>query len=45
MHHTWIAVDACTLPTDEQPLRLAEFDELFATTLDTPGACDLTGCA
>lgn len=23
--------DACTLPTAEQPVRLAEFDELFAT--------------
>ncbi|GAA4722420.1 hypothetical protein [Phytohabitans rumicis] len=25
--------DACTLPTAEQPLRLAEFDELFATAV------------
>jgi hypothetical protein len=25
--------DACTLPTVEQPLRLAEFDDLFATSL------------
>lgn len=25
--------DACTLPTVEQPLRRAEFDGLFATTL------------
>lgn len=25
--------DACTLPTVEQPLRLAEFDSLFATAL------------
>jgi hypothetical protein len=24
--------DACTLPTAERPLRLAEFDELFATS-------------
>ena len=24
-------LDACTLPTAEQPLRLAEFDDLFAT--------------
>jgi hypothetical protein len=23
--------DACTLPTEEQPVRVAEFDELFAT--------------
>jgi hypothetical protein len=25
--------DACTLPTAEQPLRLAEFDALFATAV------------
>ena len=25
--------DACTLPTAEQPLRIAEFDSLFATIL------------
>jgi hypothetical protein len=25
--------DACTLPTAEQPLRLAEFDDLFATAV------------
>jgi hypothetical protein len=29
----WAAVDACTLPTAEQPLRVAEFDALFATAL------------
>src|ERR1700709_2140543 len=29
----WVPVDACTLPTADQPLRLAEFDDLFATTL------------
>ena len=29
----WVPVDACTLPTVEQPLRVAEFDELFATAL------------
>ena len=23
--------DACTLPTEEQPIRVAEFDELFAS--------------
>jgi hypothetical protein len=34
MDNAWIAVHACTLPTVEQPLRLAEFDELFATTLE-----------
>jgi hypothetical protein len=27
------APSACTLPTAAQPLRLAEFDDLFATTL------------
>lgn len=27
------APDACTLPTAERPLRLAEFDELFATAV------------
>jgi hypothetical protein len=26
-------VDACTLPTADQPLRVAEFDDLFATAL------------
>lgn len=30
---TWAPVDACTLPTIEQPLREAEFAELFATAL------------
>ena len=29
----WADVRACTLPTAERPLRLAEFDELFATAL------------
>jgi hypothetical protein len=29
----WAPVDACTLPTSEQPLRVAEFDDLFATSL------------
>jgi hypothetical protein len=28
----WVP-EACTLPTVEQPLRLAEFDDLFATAL------------
>lgn len=26
----WVAPDACTLPTADQPLRVAEFDALFA---------------
>lgn len=29
---TWVA-DACTLPTAEQPLRVAEFDALFAAAV------------
>lgn len=29
---TWVP-DACTLPTAEQPLRVAEFDELFSWAL------------
>jgi hypothetical protein len=29
----WTDVEACTLPTAEQPLRLAEFDDLFTTHL------------
>jgi hypothetical protein len=29
----WAPVDACRLPTEEQPLREAEFDALFATAL------------
>jgi hypothetical protein len=28
----WVP-DACSLPTTDRPLRLAEFDELFATAL------------
>jgi hypothetical protein len=28
----WVP-EACTLPTAQRPLRLAEFDDLFATTL------------
>lgn len=30
---SWADSAACTLPTSERPLRLAEFDELFATAL------------
>jgi hypothetical protein len=29
----WVPVAACTLPTADQPLRVAEFDDLFATAL------------
>jgi hypothetical protein len=32
MSTAWVP-DACTLPTVEQPLRVAEFDQLFATAL------------
>ena len=28
-----LTTDACTLPTRERPLRLAEFDDLFATAV------------
>ncbi|WP_308284393.1 thioredoxin family protein [Pseudonocardia oceani] len=30
---SWVPADACTLPTAEQPLRVAEFHTLFATAL------------
>jgi hypothetical protein len=33
---TWVP-DACTLPTEEVPLRVAEFDALFASTLRRVG--------
>jgi hypothetical protein len=29
----WADVEACTLPSAERPLRVAEFDDLFATSL------------
>lgn len=29
----WVPAEACTLPTAEQPLRLAEFDDLFSSAL------------
>jgi hypothetical protein len=29
----WMPTDACSLPTAERPLRVAEFDELFASSL------------
>ena len=43
----WAPVDACTLPMADQPLRVAEFDDLFATALraierpDAPGRARL----
>jgi hypothetical protein len=40
-HHELMTTDACTLPTAERPLRLAEFEELFADHLtDTSWAGD-----
>lgn len=30
---SWAPVEACTLPTADQPRRLAEFDGLFGTSL------------
>jgi hypothetical protein len=30
---SFVVPDACTLPTAERPLRLAEFDDLFATAV------------
>lgn len=33
MAEPWVAPDACTLPMAEQPLRVAEFDGLFADHL------------
>ena len=29
----WASVGECTLPTPERPLRVAQFDDLFAATL------------
>lgn len=31
---TLLTTDACTMPTTERPLRLAEFDALFAANVD-----------
>jgi hypothetical protein len=33
MSEEWVPTEACTLPTAEQPLRVAEFDALFASAL------------
>ncbi len=38
----WAPVEACTLPTAERPLRLAEFDDLFATALQSIQRADTT---
>lgn len=45
MTASWVAPDACTLPTAEQPLRVAEFDDLFTShlqRLDWDGTTALT---
>jgi hypothetical protein len=39
---TWVP-EACTLPTVEQPLRVAEFDELFAAAVRPAERMDPTG--
>jgi hypothetical protein len=39
----WLPVDACTLPTTEQPLRVTEFDNLFAASLRTVEHPDAAG--
>ena len=40
-HHELMTTDACTLPTADRPLRLAEFETLFADHLtDTSWAGD-----
>jgi hypothetical protein len=41
----WAPVDACTLPTADQPLRVAEFDDLFATALRAIERPDAAGRA
>ena len=38
---TWVP-EACTLPTVEQPVRVAEFDELFATAVRPAERVDRT---
>ena len=35
MLESWVVPEACTLPTAEQPLRVAEFDGLFAEHLQS----------
>lgn len=37
------APDSCTLPTAEQPFRVAEFDDLFAASLRSVDRVDATG--
>jgi len=42
---SWVAVDACTLPTEEQPLRVAEFDALLAGALRRWSGRDRISCS
>jgi hypothetical protein len=39
---SFVVPDACTLPTADRPLRLAEFDALFATAVRRVEAVDPT---
>jgi hypothetical protein len=39
---TWVP-ESCTLPTVEQPLRVAEFDDLFASAVRPAERVDRTG--
>ncbi|MEU4625183.1 hypothetical protein AB0G04_35070 [Actinoplanes sp. NPDC023801] len=39
---SFVVPDACTLPTAAQPLRLAEFDSLFATAVRQVDQLDAT---
>lgn len=39
---SWAAVDACTLPTVERPLRAAEFDALFEESVEEVVRVDAT---
>jgi hypothetical protein len=35
MAESWVAPEACTLPSDERPMRVAEFEGLFAEHLQS----------
>ncbi|MEU4422444.1 hypothetical protein AB0F81_17590 [Actinoplanes sp. NPDC024001] len=39
---SFVVPDACTLPTAQRPMRLAEFDELFATAVRAVEQIDTT---
>lgn len=38
----WVETASCTLPTAEQPVRVAEFDELFASAVRAVERIDAT---